>query len=78
MAAAVLAVLRHPTLWGTALRQASRLAAPGWWRRAPHLPVPSPEYLGFRLETQYGAAPSPDPGDIVTYLRWCREFPHRR
>lgn len=72
------AVARHPSLWTTAVRQVVRLAAPGWWRRAPHLPVPGDAYLAFRLETQYGASPAPDPDDVVTYLRWCREFPHGR
>jgi hypothetical protein len=72
------AVARRPSLWPTALRQVARLAAPGWWRRSPHLPLPSAPYLAFRLETQYGAAPEPRPDDVVTYLRWCREFPHGR
>jgi hypothetical protein len=64
-------VLARPRLWPTAVRQAGRLARPRWWRRAPFLPVPDPEYLHFRLETQYGDA-EPDPRDLVTYLEWCR------
>jgi hypothetical protein len=67
----VLLVLARPHLWPTALRQAARLARPGWWRRPPFLPVPDPDYLHFRMETQYGAA-EPDPHDLVTYLEWCR------
>jgi len=52
------------------------LAAPGWWRRAPFLPLPSPDYLRFRLQTAYGGAGdrAPEPEDIVTYLRWCRSL----
>lgn len=74
---AVLAVLPHPSLWGTGLRQARRLARPGWWRRAPFLPVPAPDYLRFRMETAYGGAGDQPPRaeDLVTYLRWCRAFP---
>jgi hypothetical protein len=76
LVAAAGAVLRHPSLWGTALVQVRRLAPRGWWRRSPHLPVPDPSYLRFRLATMYGdAALVPDPHDVVTYLRWCREFP---
>jgi hypothetical protein len=26
----------------------------------------------FRLETQYGSDGAPAPGDLVTYLEWCR------
>lgn len=61
----------------TAARQARRLARPGWWRHAPHLPLPDPAYLRFRFETQYGAG-DPDPRDVVAYLEWCRRMgnPH--
>jgi hypothetical protein len=72
---ALAAVVRHPSLWGTGIRQALVLAAPGWWRQRPFLPLPSPEYLRFRLQTAYGGEGdrAPDPDDLVTYLRWCRE-----
>jgi hypothetical protein len=71
---AVAAVLRHPTLWWTGARQALVLAAPGWWRRPPFLPLPSAEYLRFRLETAYGGSGDRpiEPADLVAYLRWCR------
>lgn len=70
------AVARRPHLWGTALRQVLRLARPGWWRRRPHLPLPDPAYLSFRLQTAYGAAERPpDPADVITYLEWCRAWP---
>lgn len=67
-----MALLRHPSLWGVAVTQSLRVAAPGWWRRAPFLPLPDPAYLRFRLETQYGSDHDPDPADVVTYLHWCR------
>ncbi len=73
----VLVVLARPALWSVAFRQALRLARPGWWRRAPFLPVPDTAYLRFRLLTMYGSDQSPDPRDIVPYLRWCREWPGR-
>ena len=50
-----------------------RTAAPGWWRRPPFLPVPTAEYLHFRMVTQYGETDRPPhPGDVVDYLAWCR------
>ncbi len=72
--AAVAAVARHPSLWATAVRQALVLAEPGWWRRRPFLPLPSPDYMRFRLQTAYGGDGdrAPAPSDLVTYLRWCR------
>ena len=58
------------------MRQALRLARPGWWRRPPFLPLPDPAYLRFRMETAYGGAGDQPPrsADLVTYLRWCRDF----
>ncbi len=70
------AVIRRPALWATAAVQVRRLARPGWWRQRPFLPVPDAAYLRFRLETQYGNDRSPEPADVVTYLRWCRAFGH--
>lgn len=71
-AAAARALAGHPSLWTTAVIQVFRLAPSGWWRRPPFLPTPDPDYLRFRLETQYGTDQAPDAGDIVTYLHWCR------
>ena len=69
------AVARHPSLWITAVRQARRTAPARWWRRPPFLPVPSGDYLRFRLLTQYGDADHrPDPGDAVAFLQWCKEW----
>lgn len=74
---ALVAVLPHPALWATAARQARALAPSRWWRRPPFLPVPTRDYLRFRMETAYGGAGDQPlvPQDLVTYLRWCRRFP---
>lgn len=75
--ATLLAVVTRLDLWTTALRQLKVLARPGWWRRAPFLPVPDRDYLRFRMVTAYGgdgtgglAAATPD--DVIAYLEWCR------
>ena len=69
----VVAVARSPRLWGTAVRQAARLAPSGWWRRPPFLPLPDGDYLRFRVQTMYGgAAGSPRADDVITYLWWCK------
>jgi hypothetical protein len=76
MLGATVAVLRHPSLWATALRQIARLAPRQWWRRPPFLPLPDPNYLRFRLITAYGGeGADPQPGDLITYLHWCRAWP---
>ena len=49
-----------------------RLARRRWWARVPFLPLPDPDYLRFRFETQYGPDGRPDPHDLVEYLDWCR------
>ncbi len=75
--AVVAAVLVRPELWRVAIRQLLRLAEPGWWRRSPFAPIPSADYLHFRLVTAYGGDGSDIPprsgaADVVAYLRWCR------
>jgi hypothetical protein len=67
----------RPWLWSSAVRQARRLARTRWWTRPPFLPVPDADYLAFRFETQYGAAP-PAPRDVVAYLAWCRAMDRTR
>jgi len=76
---AVVAVAPHPRLWATAVGQARRLAPTGWWRRAPFLPLPAPDYLRFRMQTAYGGDGDAVPAgeDLVTYLRWCRDWNRR-
>jgi hypothetical protein len=75
MVAVAASVLRHPSLWPTALRQWTRLVPPRWWARSPRLPVPSRSYLEFRLVTQYGdISHRPEPEDVLNYLRWCRDW----
>lgn len=70
---AVVVLLVHPELWTTAIRQAVRMARPRWWSRPPFLPLPDRGYTRFRFETAYGEEGSPGPGDLVAYLRWCRD-----
>jgi hypothetical protein len=70
-----LEVVRRPRLWVVAILQVFRLAVPGWWRRWPPVPRPDPAYLRFRMQTAYGDPNRPpEPGDVVTYLDWCRKF----
>jgi hypothetical protein len=73
------AVIVRPWLWITALAQAYRLVPRGWWRTSPFLPVPSRDYMEFRLVTQYGGGHGAARGpirseDVVAYLRWCRRW----
>jgi len=76
VARATVALLAHPSLWVTAVRQVLVLAPAGWWRRAPHLPLPDPAYMRFRMQTAYGdPTHEPEPADVVTYLHWCRAWP---
>ena len=46
----------------------------GGWKRPPFLPLPDRDYVQFRMQTAYGSKGRPEPGDLVAYLNWCREF----
>ena len=69
----------RPRLWAAALAAVWRLAEPGGWRRAPHLPLPDEHLWSFRMVTAYGRPDAqPDAEDIVAYLEWCRSAKRRR
>jgi len=70
------AVVVRPRLWGTAVRQAHRMAGRCWWARPPFLPIPERPLAAFRTTTQYGrpdAVPTID--DVLVWLEWSRNFP---
>ncbi len=74
MIRAALAVATRPSLWATAARQWRRTTPRGWWRQRPFLPVPSRDYLRFRLVTQYGRFDADVlPEDVLNYLAWCKQ-----
>lgn len=67
------AVVRRPDLWGTALGELVRMAPSGWWRTAPHLPLPDRRLWEFRMVTNYGRPDAvPARADVITFLEWCR------
>jgi len=73
-ATVVAALLGRPDLWWTSIGVLRRLAPPGWWRRAPHLPLPDPRLWEFRMVTAYGRGDAvPEPADVVSYVEWCRD-----
>jgi hypothetical protein len=61
----------RPGLAADLLRVAWRFRARGWYRRAPFLPLPPPEYVRWRMYTAYGDEGSVPPAeDVVRYARW--------
>jgi len=66
-----LRALVRPPLAADLLRVAWRFRARGWWRRAPFLPLPSAEYVRWRMHTAYGDADTVPPAeDVERYARW--------
>ncbi|MDA2954298.1 MAG: hypothetical protein O3B17_00520 [Actinomycetota bacterium] len=73
-ASIVVAVLRRPSLWATALTQAFRLIPRRWWARSPFLPVPTRDYIRFRVQTQYGdQGHVVEVADVLSYLNWLKD-----
>jgi hypothetical protein len=47
----------------------------GWYRRAPFLPLPPPEYVRWRMYTAYGDESAVPPlRDVLRFARWRREL----
>ena len=67
------AVAVRPWLWGTAVGALFALAPRRWWTRAPFLPIPDADVIGWRKATAYGSSSAPmTPDDVVSYLQWRR------
>jgi hypothetical protein len=70
---ALIALLRRPALWPTALVELRALARPRWWSKWPPLPLPASGYMRFRLEAMYGTSRGKlSAAELVGYLEWCR------
>ncbi len=79
----------HPPLYATMARLAVRrpgliphmlgaawaFRARGWYRRIPFLPLPSPDYMRWRLETAFGDADAtPTDDETARFLVWATEM----
>lgn len=70
--------LRHPGLVLPLLGAAWRFRARGWYRRAPFLPLPPPDYIEWRLHTAYGdTGAAPEHQELARYLRWAARMRKR-
>lgn len=71
-----LRAIRHPSLALALVRVGWRFRRRHWWRRAPFLPLPSSEYLHWRMHTAYGdGGYVPAADDVVRYARWAVSRP---
>jgi len=76
---AVLAVVIRPGLWREAVGAAGAMARRHWLRRRPHLPLPDPDYMRWRIQTAYGAdagsaSAAQRARDLISYLEFRREL----
>ncbi|MDB4905469.1 MAG: hypothetical protein JWO05_253 [Gemmatimonadetes bacterium] len=64
--------LRSPHVATSLLRVAWRFRRRDWWKQPPFLPVPSGEYVRWRMHTAYGAYDAIPPAeDVIRYARWA-------
>ncbi|HEY0673396.1 MAG TPA: hypothetical protein VGD27_14055 [Longimicrobiales bacterium] len=67
--------LVRPRLLLLLFATAWRFRRRGWYRQAPFLPVPPPEYVRWRLHTAYGAEERvPSATELETYIRWAAQM----
>jgi hypothetical protein len=68
----VLRSVRNPATAVDLARVAWRFRDRAWMRRFPFLPLPSREYVRWRMHTAYGAYDAIPPAeDVVRYARWA-------
>jgi hypothetical protein len=71
-AALALRAALRPPLAAALVRVGWRFRSRTWYRRFPFLPLPSRDYVRWRMHTAYGsydAVPSAD--DVERYARWA-------
>lgn len=74
----LLLALRRPGLWPAMVSAAWAFRPRGWYRRPPFLPLPSREYMRWRLETAYGDPDAVPPRDeLVRFITWSAEMRKR-
>ncbi|MFL5576326.1 MAG: hypothetical protein ACJ79S_10205 [Gemmatimonadaceae bacterium] len=62
----------RPALAADLLRVAWRFRARRWYRHFPFLPLPSAEYVRWRMYTAYGESGAvPPAADVERYARWA-------
>jgi hypothetical protein len=72
----VLRALVSPPLALALLRTGWRFRRRGWFKKFPFLPVPSRDYIRWRMLTAYGDYDAVPPlEDIVRYARWAVRNP---
>jgi hypothetical protein len=63
----------NPPLAGDLAAVAWRFRRRGWYKRPPFLPVPSAEYISWRMYTAFGDHRAvPTVRDVIRYARWAR------
>ena len=63
----------NPALARDLVTVAWRFRRRDWYRRAPFLPVPSREYVAWRMYTAFGDQRAvPTVRDVIRYARWAR------
>jgi hypothetical protein len=64
-------ILVRPRTWPLLLGAAWRFRRRDWYRHPPFLPLPSREYMQWRLHTAFGdEKATPTATDLVSYLEW--------
>jgi len=70
--------LRRPRLLPHLLGAAWAFRSRDWYRRPPFLPLPSAQYLRWRMETAYGDPDAVPPEDeLVAFLEWGSDMRRR-
>lgn len=66
----------NPALALALLRLSWRARSRSWARRFPFLPIPSAEYMRWRMHTAYGAHESVPPiEDVIRFAQWASPRP---
>jgi hypothetical protein len=67
-----LLIVRRPWLIPALLGMAWAFRRRDWWRRPPFLPLPSRQYIAWRMDTAYGDPEAvPPQREFERFVRWA-------
>jgi hypothetical protein len=62
--------LRRPRLIPLLMAAGWRFRRRQWYRKPPFLPLPTQDYVRWRMYTAYGSRGEPTGAELERYLRW--------
>jgi len=71
----LMSLIRRPSLWPVTIKQLFKIAKTRWFLSFPFLPIPSKDFIDFRVITYQGDKEDfPNAKVVITWLDWVADM----